>query len=172
MTFIKLIHHVNVQIRDREATRKWYQDVLGAELLDRGPSLNKRQMQMRIGSSEMHFSDSAEPTMAPSTHFAVEVADWDTMLAHLEKLGVTHSRTVPGAFATNIGGTDPKQGRREDNGEHYSYIHDPDGNMIELVYHPNGLEDSQGKKIDPAYSPQGLRWAQTPDYVKSSYTGS
>ena len=33
------------------------------------------------------------------------------------------------------------EGRREDTGEHYTYIHDPDGNLIELVYHPLGIED-------------------------------
>jgi hypothetical protein len=59
----------------------------------------------------------------------------------------------------NIGGTDPHQGRREDTGEHYTYIHDPDGNMIELVYHPLGIEDSE----------QGLRWTQLPDFVAAAY---
>ena len=39
---IKLIHHVNVQISDRERTRDWYTKVLGAEFLDRGPALNRR----------------------------------------------------------------------------------------------------------------------------------
>ena len=49
----------------------------------------------------------------------------------------------------NIGGTDPHHGRREDTGEHYTYIHDPDGNLIELVHHPLGsLEDSQGRKME------------------------
>ena len=51
-----------------------------------------------------------------------------------------------GQHRTNIGGTDPYQGRREDSGEYYTYIHDPDNNMIELVYHPLGLEDSRGTK--------------------------
>ncbi len=36
------------------------------------------------------------------------------------------------------------QGRREDNGARYTYIRDPDGNVIELVYHPFGLEDTSG----------------------------
>ena len=46
---IKLIHHVNVQISDRDRTRAWYEKVLGAEFLDRGPALNRRQLQLRLG---------------------------------------------------------------------------------------------------------------------------
>ena len=58
------------------------------------------------------------------------------------------------------------QGRREDNGEHYTYIHDPDGNMIELVQHPLGLEDSQGRKMELPNDPVSMRWTQKPGFVK------
>lgn len=30
MSQVKLIHHVNIQITDRERTREWYERVLGA----------------------------------------------------------------------------------------------------------------------------------------------
>ena len=40
MARVKLIHHVNVQISDRARTREWYERVLSAEFLDRGPALN------------------------------------------------------------------------------------------------------------------------------------
>ncbi len=69
----------------------------------------------------------------------------------------------------NIGGTDPHQGRREDTGEHYTYVHDPDGNMIEIVYHPLGLEDSEGKKAVVADDAKGLRWTQIPGFVVTAY---
>ena len=36
MSRVKLIHHVNVQISDRQRTREWYEKVLDAEFLDRG----------------------------------------------------------------------------------------------------------------------------------------
>ena len=60
---IKLIHHVNVQVSDRERTRAWYEKVLGAEFLDRGPALNRRQLQLRLGSGEIHF------TVTPRSQF-------------------------------------------------------------------------------------------------------
>jgi catechol 2,3-dioxygenase-like lactoylglutathione lyase family enzyme len=169
MPKIHMIHHVNVQISDRERTREWYEKVLGAEFLDRGPALNKRQLQLRIGSGEMHFTETPHPTAVPSSHFAVEVDDWEAMLAHLDALGVPHVRTSAASTRASIGGTDPHQGRREDTGEHYTYIHDPDGNMIELVYHPLGLEDSQGNKLEVANGPHSLRWTQIPGFVESEY---
>lgn len=169
MARIKMIHHVNVQISNRERAREWYEKVLGAQFLDRGPALNARQLQLRIGSGEMHFTETPNPTTVRSSHFAVEVDDWDAMLAHLKALDIPHARSSAASTSAHIGGTDPYQGRREDSGEYYTYIHDPDGNMIELVYHPLGLEDSQGKAVDIADDPQGLRWAQRSGFVKSAY---
>jgi hypothetical protein len=67
-----------------------------------------------------------------------------------------------------IGGSDPRYGRREDSGEYYTYIHDPDGNMIELVYHPLGLEDSKGRKVEVVHNAQ-LRWTQKPGFVAEAY---
>ena len=133
MPRIKMIHHVNVQISDRQRTREWYERVLGAEFLDRGP-LNGRQLQLRIGTGEMHFTEIPNPSQMPSNHFAVEVDDWEDMMAHLDTLGIPHVRTSAASTAANIGGEDPTQGRREDNGEHYTYINDPDGNSNEVYF--------------------------------------
>ena len=47
MSRVTLIQHINIQISNRERTREWYEQVLGAEFLDRGPELNKRQLQLR-----------------------------------------------------------------------------------------------------------------------------
>ncbi len=168
MPSIKLIHHVNVQISDRERTRQWYEKVLGAEFLDRGPALNKRQLQLRVGTGEVHFTETSRPATIASGHFAVEVDDWEAMLSHLDALGIRHARTSA-ASTGNVGGTDPHQGRREDTDEHYTYIHDPDGNMIELVYHPLGLEDGQGNKVEATPESTGLRWTQLPGFVASAY---
>jgi catechol 2,3-dioxygenase-like lactoylglutathione lyase family enzyme len=169
MARIKLIHHVNVQISDRARTREWYERVLGAEFLDRGPALNTRQLQLRLGSGEIHFTETPRPAAVASGHFALEVDDWQAMLAHLDDLGIPHVRTSAASTARNIGGTDPHQGRREDTGEHYTYVHDPDGNMIELVYHPLGIEDSEQKKVELTHDARGLRWTQLPGFVAAAY---
>ena len=168
MSRLKLIHHVNVQISDRKRTREWYETTLGAAFLDRGPELNERQLQLRLGNGEIHFTETPQPKTISSSHFALEVDDWDAMLAHLDRLGVPHVRTSGASTRPNIGGTDPYQGRREDTGEHYTYVHDPDGNMIELVYHPRGLEDFRGNQVEVVHDTQ-LRWTQIPGFVASAY---
>jgi catechol 2,3-dioxygenase-like lactoylglutathione lyase family enzyme len=167
MSRIKLIHHVNVPISDRERTRQWYETVLGAEFLDRGAASNRRQLQMRLGTGEIHFTETPTPTPTASSHFALEIDDWDGMLAHLDALGVRHVRTSAASVAANLGGTDPQQGRRDYSGEHYTYLHDPDGNMIELVHHPLGLEDADGNKVEVTHDPRGLRWTLRPGLTSS-----
>lgn len=169
MAQITLIHHINVQISNRERTREWYEKVLGAEFLDRGPALNERQLQLRLGSGEIHFTETPRPATIASGHFAVEVDDWEAMLSHLDQLGIPHVRTSAASTALDIGGTDPHQGRREDTGEHYTYVHDPDGNMIELVHHPLGLEDSEQKRVEVVHDARGLRWTQLPGFVAAAY---
>jgi catechol 2,3-dioxygenase-like lactoylglutathione lyase family enzyme len=171
MSMIRLIHHVNVQVSDRARTREWYQNVLGAEFLDRGPALNRRQLQLRLGGSEIHFTETPHPASIPSSHFAVEVDNWEAMLSHLETLGIPHGRRAT-TLMRDIGGTDPRQGRREDTGEHFTYVHDPDGNMIELVYHPLGIENRQGTRVEVMPDAQGLRWTQLPGFVASAQGGS
>src|SRR5262249_23026128 len=103
----KLIHHVNIQISDRERTRDWYTKVLGAEFLDRGPALNQRQLQRRLAASEIHSPKRPQPNTIPSSHFALEVDDWNGMLARLDELGIAHVRTSAASTMQNIGGTDP-----------------------------------------------------------------
>ena len=165
MAGVKLIHHVNVPISDRKRTREWYEKVLGAEFLDRGP-INDRQLQLRIGTGEMHFTDTPHP--AQGGHFAVEVDNWEETIANLDRLGVHYSRSAgaePGLSRTPE--DEPRHGRREDNGEHYTYIRDPDGNVIELVCHPLGLEDAEGNNVDLVDNSKGLRWKQIAGFVTS-----
>ena len=168
MSKVNMIHHVNIQITNRERTREWYEKVLGAEFLDRGPALNRRMLQLRIGNGEIHTSEVTEMVHIPRVHFAIEVEDWDAALANLGALGVAYSRSAGGAF-TGTGGEDPYQGRREDTGEHYTYIADPDGNLIELVCHPLGLESSEGDAVGLHHDARNPHWTQIPGFVEESY---
>src|SRR5438046_8819372 len=93
MPQVKLIHHVNVQISDRQRTREWYEKVLGAEFLDRGPALNKRQLQLRLASGEIHFTETPRPSTVASGHVDLEVHDGHAMLPHLDGLVDGHVRT-------------------------------------------------------------------------------
>ena len=65
MSRVTLIQHINIPISDRERTRQWYEQVLGAEFLDRGPELNARQLQLKIGSGQIHTTETLHPTYGP-----------------------------------------------------------------------------------------------------------
>ena len=171
MPKVTMVQHINVQTTDRQQTREWYEKVLGATFRDRGPERNKRQLQLHLGNAEMHFTETDNPLIPGRVHFAVEVDNWDEMLVHLEALGVAYSRAGQGAFAD---GTEDVQrwGKRDDTGEHYTYIRDPDGNIIELVYHPLGLVDADGNKVEVVTPPGGLRWRQLPEVEAALGIGS
>jgi catechol 2,3-dioxygenase-like lactoylglutathione lyase family enzyme len=172
MLKVIMVQHVNVQIADRQRTREWYEKVLGARFRDRGPERNKRQLQLHIGNAEMHFSEMDNPMIPARAHFALEVENWDEMLAHLDALGVEYSRAGQGAVTGSGTGDDQRWGRRDDTGEYSTYIHDPDGNRIELVYHPLGLVDADGNKVEvPTYA-RGLHWRQRPEVEAAIAKGS
>ena len=161
MSRVTLIQHINIQITDRDRTRQWYEQVLGAEYLDRGPEANKRQLQLRIGNGEIHTTDTKEPVMAASVHFAVEIDDWDELISHLDGLGVRYTR-YPGSKREEDAGS--SWGHRDYSGGHYTYVHDPDGNMIELVHHPLGLENAQGNQLEVVHHADSPRWAHFPEF--------
>ncbi len=150
MSRVTMIQHINIQISDRDRTRDWYEKVLGAEFLDRGPELNKRQLQFRIGSGEIHTTDSPNP--APSGHWAVEIQDWDELIANLDALGVKYAPPTVRAYSNG----------------HSTYVNDPDGNMIELVQHPLGLNDSKGEKVELVHDANSLTWTRLPGYGHSA----
>lgn len=162
MSRVTLIQHINIQISNREQTRAWYEKVLDAEFLDRGPDLNARQLQLRIGSAEIHTTDTTDPIRVPSVHFAVEIPDWVDMMAHLDALGVPYG-TTPGVSRER----GSAYGHRDYSGGHYAYIHDPDGNMIELVHHPLGAKDSAGNKVELLHDPGSLTWTRRPGFGPS-----
>ena len=162
MSRVTLIHHVNIQISDRQRTRDWYEKVLNAEFVDRGPTLNRVQLQFRLGNAEIHTNEPANVVQPPGVHFAVEVADWDEMIEHLEDLGIPYSHATNRRSSNEEGESTWRT--REYTGHHYTYIKDPDGNIVELLYHPLGVEDSAGKRVELVHDPDSLTWSKRPDY--------
>ena len=161
MSRVTMIHHINIQVSDREKTREWYEKVLGAEFLDRGPTLNQQQLQFRIGNAEVHTNDAPNPVQVPAVHFAAEIADWDELIANLDELGIPYStalRRPPGSEEKS------SWGKREYSGNHYTYVTDPNGNIIELVHHPLGIADSQGNQVEIAHDSNSMKWVKRAEY--------
>jgi len=170
MPKVIMVQHINVQITNRQRTQEWYENVLGARFRDRGLERNKRQLQLHLGNAEMHFTETDTPMIPARAHFAVEVENWDETLAQLDELGIAYSRGQA-ALARGGAGDNQRWGQRDDTGEHYTYINDPDGNLIELVYHPLGLADADGHKVETPTHPRGLRWRQLPEVEAALGTG-
>ena len=118
MSRVSAIHHINVGIRDRERTREWYEKVFDAEFKE-----HPRQLELHLGTSEIHCHVTPDPTFLQTNHFAVEIPDWEGMMSHLAEVGVAFD-----------GGRGPQV--RDYDGHHYAYLRDPDGNLIELIHHP------------------------------------
>ena len=165
MSRVTSIHHINIQISDWEQTRDWYEKVLGAEFLDRSPTLNKGQLQFKLGNAEIHTNEPANLVQVPSVHYAVEINDWDEMLENLDKLGIPYSH-----IQRRLGeaGTKPSWNTRDYTGNHYTYVRDPDGNTIELLHHPLGLEDSKGSKVELVHDSNSLAWTRRPEFDPTS----
>jgi catechol 2,3-dioxygenase-like lactoylglutathione lyase family enzyme len=84
MSRVSMIHHLNVQISNRERTQAWYQNVLGVEFIDRGSVSNQRQLQLCLGTGEIHFTERPSPRRSPPTtspwRFPIGRERWPTSI--------------------------------------------------------------------------------------------
>jgi catechol 2,3-dioxygenase-like lactoylglutathione lyase family enzyme len=115
------IHHVNFPTTDPERTTEWYSRVFGLKRIDLSKFTNTKVLLLTRGNFDLHFTPVEEMDRMAPYHYAVEVEDWDGFLEHLESIGIRYTKPV----------------ERPQNNSKYSYIRDPDGTMIELVYHGN-----------------------------------
>ena len=111
------IHNVNFPTTNPERTIEWYSKVFGMKYIK--PKSNTKVVLMTRGNFDLHFTPVEEMDRMAPYHFAVEVEDWEGFLAHLDSLGIRHTRVIT----------------RPENNSQFCYIHDPDHTMIELVFH-------------------------------------
>jgi catechol 2,3-dioxygenase-like lactoylglutathione lyase family enzyme len=115
------IHHVNFPTTDPERTKEWYTKVFGMKHVDVSRMSDTKVLLMTRGHFDLHFTPVEEMDRMAPYHYAIEVEDWDGFLGHLEELGIRYTKPV----------------KRPQNNSNFCYIRDPDGTMIELVYHGN-----------------------------------
>jgi lactoylglutathione lyase len=113
------IHHVNFPTTDPDRTTEWYGKVFGMKKIDVSRLANTRVLLLTKGKFDLHFTPVEEMDRMAPYHYAIEVEDWDGFLKHLEDIDIRYTRPV----------------ERPQNNSKYSYIRDPDGTLIELVYH-------------------------------------
>jgi catechol 2,3-dioxygenase-like lactoylglutathione lyase family enzyme len=132
---IRGLDHVVVRVTDSAKSLRFYCEVLGCVVERRIDELGL--IQLRAGSSLIDLVDVALPLgraggAAPGVegrnvdHFAVEIEVFDevALRSHLQEHGV-----APGDVGQRYGarGNGPSM-----------YIHDPDGNVVELKGQPDG----------------------------------
>ncbi|MDE2843320.1 MAG: VOC family protein [Chloroflexota bacterium] len=112
---VSMIQHTNVETSDVPRSQEWYGKVFGAEWTEDGPRY------LKMGNTEVHLHVEANPQPHPTNHFAVEVEDWDAWVSNLNEVGVNFEA-----------GREPKL---NDSGKLAGFVRDPDGNLIEVMYH-------------------------------------
>ena len=116
-----MIHHVTFEVaRERWDACAAFYELLGFERVQPPPSLAERAAWMERGGTQVHLMDVEDPVVLPRGHVAVVVADYDRTLEALRAAG--HE-------------VEP---RREHWGSPRAYVHDPAGNLVELVAFPPG----------------------------------
>jgi len=118
---IHSIHHVNFPTTDPERTKAWYTKVFGLKHVDVSQVSDTNVLLMTAGHCDIHFTPVAEMRRMDPSHFAIEVEDWDEMLAHLKSIGIRFTKPF----------------HRPQNNSTLCYIRDPDGTLVELTYHGN-----------------------------------
>jgi catechol 2,3-dioxygenase-like lactoylglutathione lyase family enzyme len=113
------IDHVVLRVRDIDAMRRFYCDVLGAEHVAWRPELRKSHLRAGASMIDLVIADGAGPGRNMD-HFCLRVEPFDqqAIVAHLERHGV-----AVGDIRQRFGA--------EGNGPSI-YLTDPEGNTVEL----------------------------------------
>ncbi|MFN3651993.1 MAG: VOC family protein [Armatimonadota bacterium] len=109
------IHHVSILVSDMERAVAFYRDSLGLTEVKRPSNFVTPVRWFELGEQQLHLIPNDEPDVVSPRHFAVHVDDCDAARETLAARGVPIRETVPIAGAKRF------------------FIHDPDGNNIEVI---------------------------------------
>jgi catechol 2,3-dioxygenase-like lactoylglutathione lyase family enzyme len=128
-------HHVSLSVADIDAQEAWYRAALGLATTDERLDLREAGIRSamlsdgaglrvefteRAGSAPVPTPDPYAATAAQTfTHLALQVPDLDAAFERLTTEYRAPAVSAPGPGATA--------------GMRYAYIHDPEGNLIELI---------------------------------------
>ena len=128
-------HHISLSVADLDAQETWYRGALGLTRVDERldlPDAGVRtailsndaglrvEFTERTGSSAVSHPDPYTATATQTfTHLALQVPDLDDAFRRLTREYAAPVVSEPGPGATE--------------GMRYAYVHDPEGNLIELI---------------------------------------
>ena len=109
------MHHVSIVVTDVERSRQFYGQVLGLREIPRPATFDFFVVWYDLGGQHVHLIPRDKAEQTSPRHFALHVGDARAAREHFAKLGVATRET------TTIPGCDR------------FFVHDPDGNLIELM---------------------------------------
>ena len=112
---ITQIDHVSVIVTDVARSRHFYRDVLGLKEIAKPKTFDFAVLWFDLGNQHLHLLVKGRPDALSPRHFALRVADAEAARAYFRERGVPIDETTP------IPGADR------------FFIHDPDGNRIEVI---------------------------------------
>ena len=107
------IHHVSVNVPDVEEAVAFYTDMLGGTLRDDRPDFGFAGAWINLGTQQVHLIEAPVPPNV-GQHFAIRVADLDSVVAELRSKGLHVGDPM------NVG---PNR---------QTFVDDPAGNAVEL----------------------------------------
>ena len=133
------IHHVSIVVSDVDRSRNFYTNVLGLREIARPVTFDFFVVWYDLGGQHIHLIPRDQAEATSPRHFAIHVSDSREARARFQELGVAIRETTP------IPGCDR------------FFVHDPDGNLIELMqwfrpYCPetDGKRDGQATPEPPS----------------------
>lgn len=109
------LDHVSVLITDMERSLRFYRDVLGLTQINKPRTFDFEVLWFDLGDQHLHCLLKDRPDTQSPRHFALRVADVPAARVYCKSLGLSVQETTP------IPGADR------------FFIHDPDGNRIEII---------------------------------------
>jgi len=107
------VHHVSINVADAAASSEFYVDVLGLIRRTDRPDIGIGGAWLDAGGQQVHLVEGAVP-VGNGEHFALLVGDLAGAIHELRGRGIKVSDPSP--IGTSL----------------QSFLHDPDGNLIEL----------------------------------------
>lgn len=121
MPIISHLHHVSMLVSDLDTSRRFYEGILELKPSNARPKFDYDGAWYDLGQQQIHLMVLPNPDTGAERpahggldrHVALAVADWEALLAKLERAGIAYTRSRSGRNAV--------------------FCRDPDGNAVELI---------------------------------------
>ena len=112
---VNQLDHVSVLVTDLERSRRFYCDLLGLREIAKPRTFDFKVLWFQLGDTQLHLLLKDKPDTVSPRHFALRVANAAKARAYFREQGLAIQETTLIPSADRF------------------FIHDPDGNRIEII---------------------------------------